>query len=60
MTTAEKKQKFFDYLLDTEIERYGVLDTIYDMINRFKFTKDELIELGFETIDIDQAIESLE
>lgn len=59
MTTAEKQQNLFDYLLDREIDRTGVLYTIYDMIDRFEFTRYELIDLGFETIDIDQAIELL-
>ena len=59
MTTAEKQQDLFDYLLDMEINRNGVLYTLYDMIDNFGFTRDELIDMGFETIDIDQAIELL-
>ena len=59
MTTAEKQQNLFDYLLDREIDRTGVLYTLYDMIDIFGFTRYELIDMGFETIDIDHAIELL-
>ena len=52
----DKKNELLDALLESEIGRIGLENVIFELINTWHFNKNELIKLGFETIDIDEAI----
>lgn len=60
MTDLEKKHlETFNDILDRCCEFIGVRPTIRMLIEDYEYTRDELIEMYFETIDIDPVIEEL-
>lgn len=60
MTDLEKKHlETFNDILDRYCESIGVRPTIRMLIEDYEYTRDELIEMYFETIDIDPVIEEL-
>jgi len=56
MTKLEEKMlKTFNTMIDIKCEEEGVRYTIYTLHNDYDFTKEELIEMGFDKRDIDRA-----
>ena len=53
------KEQLLDRLIDELIEQYGINWTIQYLID-FGLTQEQLIELGFEQIDIDFAVRSID
>lgn len=53
----DKKNYLLDSFLECEVERIGLKNVLFNLVYSWHFTRNELIELGFETIDIDEAIE---
>ena len=52
---ADKKLELLDAMLDDRIEMYGVINTIQYLLDN-DFTKEELLEMKFDEVDIDEAI----
>lgn len=52
----ERKDSLLNQLLDAEIYRFGKMDVLLELVDSYHFTKNDLIKLGFETIDIDETI----
>lgn len=52
----ERKDNLLSQLLDSEIYKYGRDNILLELVTSYHFTKNDLIKLGFETIDIDEAI----
>ena len=53
---TDKKLELLDAMLDDRIEMYGVINTIQYLLDN-DFTKEELLEMKFDTADINEAIE---
>lgn len=53
------KKKLLDRLIDELIDQYGINWTIQYLMD-FGLTQEQLIELGFEQIDIDFAVRSID
>lgn len=53
---TNKKLELFDAMLDDRIEMYGVINTIQYLLDN-DFTKEELLEMKFDEVDINEAIE---
>ena len=51
----EKKLNFLDQLIDERCEMYGVYDTIFALL-KDGFTSDDLIEMNFESSDIEDVL----
>ena len=51
-----KKLELLDTMLDDRIEMYGVINTIQYLLDN-DFTKEELLEMKFDEVDINEAIE---
>ena len=52
---TNKKLELLDAMLDDRIEMYGVINTIQYLLDN-DFTKEELLEMKFDEVDIDEAI----
>ena len=52
---TDKKLELLDAMLDDRIEMYGVINTIQYLLDN-DFTKEELLEMKFDEVDIDEAI----
>lgn len=52
---TDKKLELMDAMLDDRIEMYGVINTIQYLLDN-DFTKEELLEMKFDEVDIDEAI----
>ena len=53
---TDKKLELLDAMLDDRIEMYGVINTIQYLLDN-DFTKEELLEMKFDEVDINEAIE---
>ena len=53
---TDKKLELLDAMLDDRIEMYGVINTIQYLLDN-DFTKEELLEMNFDEVDINEAIE---
>ena len=53
---TDKKLELMDAMLDDRIEMYGVTNTIQYLLDN-DFTKEELLEMKFDEVDINEAIE---
>ena len=53
---TDKKLELLDAMLDDRIEMYGVINTIQYLLDN-DFTKEELLEMEFDEVDINEAIE---
>ena len=53
---TDKKLELLDAMLDDRIEMYGVINTIQYLLDN-DFTKEELLEMKFDAVDINEAIE---
>ena len=53
---TDKKLELLDAMLDDRIEMYGVINTIQYLLDN-DFTKEELLEMKFDAVDINKAIE---
>ena len=51
-----KKLELMDAMLDDRIEMYGVTNTIQYLLDN-DYTKEELLEMKFDEVDINEAIE---
>ena len=52
---TDKKLELLDAMLDDRIEMYGVINTIQYLLDN-DFTKEELLEMKFDEVDINEAI----
>ena len=56
MTKLEEKiLKTFNTMIDIQCEELGVAHTMFMLHNDYDFTREELIELGFDESDIDRV-----
>ena len=53
---TDKKLELLDAMLDDRVEMYGVINTIQYLLDN-DFTKEELLEMKFDAVDINKAIE---
>ena len=53
---TDKKLELLDAMLDDRVEMYGVINTIQYLLDN-DFTKEELLEMKFDEVDINEAIE---
>ena len=53
---TDNKLELLDAMLDDRIEMYGVINTIQYLLDN-DFTKEELLEMKFDAVDINKAIE---
>ena len=53
---TDKKLELLDAMLEDRIEMYGVINTIQYLLDN-NFTKEELLEMKFDEVDINEAIE---
>jgi hypothetical protein len=55
----KRKDELLDSFLECECSRIGTYNVVFNLLTTWHFTRNDLIKLGFETLDIDEAIKEI-